>query len=363
MKTSKFLIFLLLLLSPFFLFGQKNKIEQARQKFNTYTAVSYETTAFYPNPETEELNSFKSSYIINKYGSDNFDFYCKTDDSEEIYKRNIYYSINNTDKVIYQYSTAANQDDWLQNSRLVQYGPTFLLRHAWTYQDEVLINAVNHSHYSYLQNTREYDGKIIKVEFHIYISPEHTISKFERRSSVDNKVGQIVTYNFSNYKFSKKKINYRPLPQNYNLRYFENTEVELLQPGLQAPAFDAIDVDNNKITETVYLGNQTLLLFASTNCGASKIVFDFIHSDNFKLSNDCKLIQVYASDSGDNIKKYFKGKATSFPIIANQKEIENQYQVHGYPVMYLINEKGIIAGTFDGYEQVMQLLKSKNSKR
>lgn len=360
---NKLPLFLLALLSPVFLFGQENKIEKARQKLNKYTSVSYETTAFYPNPETEELNSFSSTYIINNHASDNFDFYCKTDDSEEIYKNEVYYSINNTDKIIYQYKEKDNQRDRIQNSRLVQYGPTFLLGHAWKYQNEILISGINHSHYSHIKDTREYEGKTIKIEFHIYISPNHTIARFERKSSVDDKVGQTVTYYFSNYKFSKKKINYRSLPHNYALKYFENTEVDLLQAGLQAPAFDAIDINGNKLSEKVYLGNQTLLLFSSTNCGASKIVSDFINSESFNLQNDCKLINVYASESKQNIEKYFKGKATFFPIIVNHKEIEDKYQVSGYPVLYFINENGTISGTFEGYEPVIQFLRSKSTKR
>jgi thioredoxin-related protein len=363
MKINKLLFFLSLSLNPAFLFGQENTIEQARRMFHRYRAVSYNVTAVYPNPETDEVKRLNSSYIINNYKNEKFDFYCKTDGLEQVYQKGIYAEINDVSKTIHRYKLAANQTDMIQNSRLVQYGPTFLLNHKWVYQDEVSIDGINHTHYSYLQSTRQYEGRTIKIEFNIYVSPKHTISKFERKSFVDDQLGQTVTYEFSNYRFSKKSIKYRALPTHYNLKYFEQEEVDRLQEGVQAPVFNATDLENNRLSEQVYIGNQTLLLFSATSCGASKMVHDLISDENFKLPTHFKLINVYASDSRENVEKYLKNKVVDFPIIVNQKEMEDKYQVSGFPVLYFINEKGEVSGAFEGYEEVIQFLKSKIEKK
>ena len=362
-QMNKLILFLFLSLHSAFLLGQQNTIEKARQKFNRYCAVSYNTTAYYPNPETEEIKSIKVFYIVNNYGSKNFDFYSKSGNSEEIYNNEIFAEIDSANKIIYQYQEKENQADRVLNSRLVQYGPAFLINHDWTYQNEVLINGINHSRYSFIQDTHRYENKSIKVEFNIYISPKHTISKFERKSSVDDKVGQVVTYDYFNYNFSKKRINFKSLPEGYNLKYFEKTTISPLQKGTQAPAFKAEDMDKNSLSEQDYLGNQTCLLFSSTNCGASKIVSDFLNDETFKLPTNVKFINVYASDSKENIEKYFKGRKVDFPIVVQQKELENKYQISGYPILYFIDSNGIILEVFEGSDQIIEFLKSANTKK
>lgn len=359
---NKYLI-ILLILNSVFLFGKDNVVEKTRQKFYSYNSLSYTTNAFYPNPETDELNSFSTFYIINNFKSKNFDFYSKTDHLEEIYKSDDYTKINNTEKSIYKYEEKKNQTDMIQNSRLIQYGPTFLLDYDWKYEDEIVINGIKQSHFSFIKDISKYKEKTIKVEFHIYISPNYTISKFQRKSYVDNKLGQTVTYEFSDYKFSKKEINFKiSLPENYALKYFERSEINPFQKGVKAPDLEVEDINKNKLSEQDYIGNQTLLLFSSTNCGASKIVSDFINNENFQLPDNLKLINVYASDSQENIEKYYENRTSKFPIIVNQKEIEKKYQIYGYPVLYFIDDNGIISETYDGYEEIIQFLKSENKK-
>ena len=358
---NKILIFFLLILNSPFLFGNDIRLEKTRQKYDSYNNISYTATAYYPNPETEETTSFSIFYIVNNFKNRNFEFYSKTAKLEEFYKDEDYLNVNNDEKTIYKYEEKQNQINAIQNSRLVQYGPTFLLKHNWKYEDEAMINGKKHSHYSFIEDIRQYEEKTIKVEFHIYISQNYTISKFERKSFVDNKLGQTVTFEFTAYNFSKKEINFKStLSKNYALKYFERSEINPLEKGTKAPNFEAEDIHKNKISEQNFIGSKTLLLFSSTNCGASKEVFDYMNNENFKLSNNSKLVNVYASDSKEKVEKYFKNKAINFPIITNQKEIENKYNIAGYPVLYLIDKNGIISGTFDGCEQIIQFLKAES---
>lgn len=356
---NKYFICIFLFLSSIFLYAKDDKLQRTKQKLNNFNSISYKSTAFYPNPETDKINSFKTFYIVNNYKNKNFDFYSKSDNSEEIFQNDDYTEINTEDKTIYKYEEKQNQNEMIQNSRLVQYGPTFLINHNWKYENDVVTNGTKQAHYSFIESVNQYEEKTIKIEFHIYISPNYTISKFERKSFVDNKLGQIVTFEFSEYKFSKKAIKFRTLlAENYALKYFERNEISPLQKGIKAPNFDAQDLNSNRLSEQNFIGNQTLLLFSSTDCGASKVVFDFLNNQHFKLPNKLNLINIYASDTKENVAKYFNNNLEKFQIIVNQKELENKYQISGYPIMYLIDKNGIIIETFDGYEQIIQFLKS-----
>ncbi len=350
---------LVLFLFSILLFANQNRLQKAKQKINSFSSVEYITTAYYPVPETDEINSFKTFYIVNNYKNKNFEFYSNSDNIQEIFQKDEYTKIDTENETIYKYEEKQNQNEMIHNSRLVQYGPTFLINHNWKYENDVVANGKEQAHYSFIESVNQYEGKNITIEFHIYISPNYTISKFERKSFVDNKLGQTVTFEFSEYKFAKKAIKFRTfLAENYALKYFERNEINPLQKGIKAPNFDAQDLNRNRLSEQNFIGNQTLLLFSSTDCGASKVVFDFLINQHFKLPNKLNLINIYASDTKENVAKYFNNNLEKFQIIVNQKELENKYQISGYPVMYLIDKNGIIIETFDGYEQIIQFLKA-----
>lgn len=359
---NKFLIFCLLILSSIFL-SAKNDFEKTKEQFKINKSVSYVLTAFYPNPDTDEVTTSKTFYILNNYNTEKFHFYTKINSSEEIFENGIYTEVNHNEKTLSQFEQVENQEKMLKNSRLFQYGPTFLLNHNWKYENELLINGVKHSRYSFVQSINQYEGKTIKIEFNIYISPQFLISKLERKSYVDNKIGQTVTFDYSDYKFSKKDIKFKTsAKENYALKYFERNEINLLEISTKAPSFVARDIENNEISDKNFINKNTLLLFSGTSCGASKEVSNYINNENFKLADNLNLINFYANDSKEIVKKFFKNKKSNFPIIADHKEIEKKYQVSGYPILYSIDDKGIITQSLFDMEKIIDYLKSLKSE-
>lgn len=359
---NRFLISLIVLLNFSFLFA-KNDLEKTREIFNKYKSVSYVLTAFYPNPETDEVSTFKTYYIVNNYKNEKFDFYSRSENSEEIFKNGIYTKVNNQEKTVSQYEQKENQKNAINNSRLVLYGPTFVLKHNWKYENDIIIKGVNYSRYSFIESVTKYEEKSIKVEFNIFISPKNLISKLERKSYVDNKLGQTVTFEYSDYKFSKKEINFNvPSKEKYALIYFERNNLNPLEVFTKAPSFVAKDLQNNEISDKYFINKNTLLLFSGTNCGASIEISNFINNENFNLSKGLNLINFYATDNKDIVNKFFKTRTQNFPIIADKKEIEKDYQVSGYPVLYLIDDKGIIIKSLQGLEPIMEYLKSEKSQ-
>ncbi len=359
---NKIIFTFFLIFSSTYLSASNFSLEKARKKINSHNSLSFNTTAYYPIPETDEINKFTTFYIVNNYKSKNFDFFSKTGNDEEIFKNGEYKRIKNNEKTEYQFEEIKNQTEQIQNSHLVQYGPIFLLNLNWNFVDEVLINKEKFSHFSYIESTRKYQEKTIKVEYNIYISQKNLVSKFERKSFVDDKLGQTVTYEFSDYRFSKNEIDFNySLPKNYALKYFEKIDINPLEKGAKAPDFVAIDFENREFSEKNFVGNKTLLLFSSTGCGASKDVSDFMYSSDFKLSNKLNLINFFTTDSKEIVQKYFKNKANKFPIIADRKDIENSYKISVFPVLYVINYDGIIEQTYIG-EEITDFFKANKSE-
>lgn len=357
----KFTITFFTFLNTMFVFANNGKLEKAMEKYNNSKSISFRTTAFYPNPDTDEITSFSTHYTVYNFRDNTHDFYSKSKNREESYKNEIYTEVNHAEKTYYQYENRLNQIEEMKDFHLSLYGPIALLKHHWNFVNDTILNKKKLAHYSFVQSERRFENKTIKIEFHIYISLDYCILKFERKSYVDNKLGQTVTYKFDDYKFSNKKNNFNySLPKNYSLKYFER--IEALQPlveNTKAPIFEAKDIMGNKISIESFTG-KTLLLFSSTNCGYSKTVSDFINDANFKLNNAIRLINLYGSDSIENTIKYSKKQAKNYPIIADRKDIEKEYGISGYPVLYLIDENGVIIETVDETDKILPFLKKMN---
>lgn len=247
----------------------------------------------------------------------------------------------------------------MEASRLRQFGPVSLLHYNWKYIDEALIDGGKLSHYSMIQDEREYESKKIKTEFNIYVTKDNVISQFERKNYIDNNLSQTITYKFDDYVFDSSKMEFDVvIPEKYALKYFER--IETLKPlaiNTKAPFFEGIDLNNHKISSKSFLENKTLLLFSSTNCGTSKSVTEFISQSNITFDENIKLIILLESNSIEAAKKYNQKYKTNHPVIANRKDVEKDYGIAGYPIMYVIDANGKIEQTFDGSEEILLALK------
>ncbi|OBW39525.1 Thiol-disulfide oxidoreductase ResA [Chryseobacterium sp. MOF25P] len=359
--------FLFIFLSVFcsiYLHSQVPDLERAKRKYFQANVISYKTTAYYPNPETDATSVLNIFHTIYKPQNKDFEFYSKNETAEEFYKNNFYYEVDHREKTIYEYENKDNQNSAISSSRLRQFGPTTLLKMKWSYIDDTQIDGKIHSHYSNIESIHHYEGKEIKVEYHIYISGNFTISKLERKSFVDGKLGQTVTYLFSNYIFYDKTTNFKViLPKDYALKYYERQDsLKPLTKNTEVLSFKAVDITGKHISFSSKKEKQTLLLFSSTNCGYSKIISDHILSPGFRLNSQTELINIFGSDPKINATKYFVNKEVKFPVISDRKDLEKQFGINGYPILYLIDENGIIKETLDGSSQILPFLKSLTGK-
>ena len=158
-QMKKYIIHLQLILHTALVFGNNIALEKVREKYKSHYAISYTATAHYPNPDTDEISAFSTFYILNNYNKKNVEFYSLKGNIEEIYKNEYYSYVNNEEKTIYKFEKKQNQINTIQNSKLVQYGPTYLLKYKWKYENEVPLEKEILSHYSFLEDTHTYEGK------------------------------------------------------------------------------------------------------------------------------------------------------------------------------------------------------------
>ncbi|WP_312077048.1 hypothetical protein [Chryseobacterium sp.] len=357
---TKILRIIILLLSITQLSAQVTDLERAKRKYFQANVISYTSTAEYPNPDTDEITVVKINYKVYKPQIEDFEFYSKRENIEEFYKNGNYSSVHHAEKTIYEYENKDNLKKDLINFNSRLYNPTTLLKRNWHSIDDTQIAGNNQTHYSNVESIRHYEGKEIKIEYHIYISLNFTLTKFERKSFVDGQLGQTVSYLFSNYQFSNKTTNFKvTLPQDYALKYYERQESEpLLAKNTEVPSFKAVDKAGKKISFSKNSGKKTLLLFSATRCGYSKLISDFITAPSFKLSSDIEIINIFGSDSKTHVTQYFLNKEVKSAVIPDRKDIEKQFNISGYPILYYVDENGIITESFDDASQILPFLKS-----
>ncbi len=118
--------------------------------------------------------------------------------------------------------------------------------------------------------------------------------------------------------------------------------VKRIAKGKRAPDFEAMDMNNQRVTLKDYRGKYLILNFWYTGCppciaempGLNKLV------KKYKNRN----IEFLALTFNDitTVNKFLENHPFSYRIIPNSSHIDSLYNIHGHPVHIIINPEGII---------------------
>ncbi|MCW3466960.1 TlpA family protein disulfide reductase [Chitinophaga nivalis] len=339
-------------------------LEKTKQKYRNAKLISYTQTAYYPLPDVDLVDSNTVSYTIFNPANYDFEYFARRGSIDEAYQKKIFTEVRHNEKTYYRYEDTVNQSGYLKSSLLKKYGPVSLLTHEWTYVNDTLMAGVSYADYSRIESSWEYEGKKIVVKHHIYISPDYSIARFERKNYVEGKLTQIVIYKFYNYVFEAKASKTAfTTPEKYSLKYFERIKkLKPLEPGVKVPPFKGIDIRNSEIELSKFIGKKTLLLFSATNCGYSQLVTDHINQSDFILEGNIRLINFFGSDLKERVTKYLKRYKVNYPVITDRKDIETEYGISGYPILYMLDENGILSKSLSGSSDIIGFLDSQRKK-
>jgi len=101
--------------------------------------------------------------------------------------------------------------------------------------------------------------------------------------------------------------------------------------------------------------NVVLIDFSANYCVACILSMTAIDRLREKYKNDeVKFITINVADSRESVLKFIRKYNVKYPIYINGKEVGEKYNVTGIPVFYLIDKKGNIVTTFDGYSDTIE---------
>jgi len=157
-------------------------------------------------------------------------------------------------------------------------------------------------------------------------------------------LSSIIVVNNNWNKFFNKQFKLRNFTSNNKIFQF----MSQLKENQEAPAFEGVDQDYNKIKLSDFLGNKVILYFYPKDNTPGCTTEACNLRDNYEdlLKKGFKVIGV----SPDNVKSHkgFTGKySLPFPLIADpEKKIINAYGVWGEKNMYGKKVMGILRTTF-----------------
>jgi thiol-disulfide isomerase/thioredoxin len=134
-----------------------------------------------------------------------------------------------------------------------------------------------------------------------------------------------------------------------------------LHAGEAAPSFSARTLDGQTRTLADYADRATALVFMASGCGACKALLPALGKiDSQAQQSKTELVLVFDGDE-EQIRALVEPFAFQFPVLLaprNDNALFQDYQVHGTPAYYLLNEQGQIqAGGHPGsHDQQWQKL-------
>lgn len=136
-----------------------------------------------------------------------------------------------------------------------------------------------------------------------------------------------------------------------------DTKKHDIKNGDTAPQFSAADVSGGTISLSQNKGRTVVLYFwINSCCGDSlKLVEPFYRANK---RNNLEVIAINVGDTKEVVTSYAKSNGLTFPMLADEHStIYKQYQVFGFPTIFIIDKHGIIRGKVLGNIQNAQLEK------
>ena len=188
--------------------------------------------------------------------------------------------------------------------------------------------------------------------------PVHIINQMKGNAD-DGSVFQFIeTHTYSSYQFDKK--NFPDLSIALISAHFrvppKGIPVVFLPNGTSAPAIKAFDLSGNAFDLEQLKGKMVLLNFSLIGCphcvGAAQML-NRLH-EKYK-EKSLVIVNIYPVDQKEAIIKFDHRENVKTPSYTSQRAVQEVYPYDGYPSFYLLDKKGLVAQSYNGYYKALEL--------
>ena len=336
-----------------------NLLEDARLKLNAANYISYDQSAFYPNP-MGTINTLKASVVLKKNSSSflGYDFLFQSNTTDDYFRNGEYRLVKKNEKIIniFPVEQADQMESSVRSGRNIQFSPmTFLNEDDWSYVNDTLQNTVRYSSFKRVETDTIIDGNEIYTALYIFInSKTKLMERFERRNFYRGELSQTVVYRYDDYSFGDDNMELTyTIPKDFVTVPFGQNDKDRIthNPGDSAPDFEGTDLNIRLIKKEDFQDKKLVLMFSVINCGYCKLAIENLTNEKFQLSESVSLVAIYPLDTKINVSRYMEIFDPSFPVIAEAKVIGENYGVFAFPTFFIINQSGEIDKVVQGYQK------------
>lgn len=136
-----------------------------------------------------------------------------------------------------------------------------------------------------------------------------------------------------------------------------DTKKQDIQKGDAAPQFSVLDISSGTTSLSQNKGKIVVLYFWTNSCCGDnlKLVEPFYRANK---RNNFEIIAINIGDTKEVVTSYAKSNGLTFSMLADeQSTLYKQYQVFGFPTIFIIDKHGIIREKILGNIQTGQLEK------
>ena len=125
-----------------------------------------------------------------------------------------------------------------------------------------------------------------------------------------------------------------------------------------APDFDIVDIDGNRLTLSRFRGSIVLLDFMATWCPPCNYEMMELSKLKDEMGDDIVIISidVDTSENSNDIRNQFGDYVNKWIFALDTDNVASKYGVSAIPKLVLIDENGNIFHTFVGYTQYEELI-------
>jgi peroxiredoxin len=147
------------------------------------------------------------------------------------------------------------------------------------------------------------------------------------------------------------------IPAYCNIRdYVKPKTIELLSKDTIAPAFTLTSLQSNPISLSGFKGQLVLIDFFYKACYPCMQAIPVLESFHEKYkAKGLNVIGIDPLDKEvDELKHFASITGISYPVLLDQKEVNQFYHVNSYPTIYLIGKKGNILFAQSGFDKSVE---------